>query len=59
MPHKQVKIIVVALPLLMAASCKNEQASIQAPPAIAVTVQQVATSDAVYYEEYPALVKAS
>jgi membrane fusion protein, multidrug efflux system len=45
--------------LLSLAACgsKNQQAP-QGPPPVNVTVQQVATSSAIYYDEYPAIVKA-
>jgi membrane fusion protein (multidrug efflux system) len=49
-------IIVV---LLIAMACgKNDQRAMQGPPPVPVVVQQVKTSDAAYYDEYPAIVKA-
>jgi membrane fusion protein (multidrug efflux system) len=51
----------VAFSVLVLASCgkKNEQAGgMQAPPPVNVALQEVTTSDAVYYDEYPASVNA-
>lgn len=39
-------------------SCGNKQSTFQGPPPVNVSVVQVASSDAVYYDEYPAIVKA-
>lgn len=45
--------------ILFATSCKNEnQPAMQGPPPVPVMVQQVSTSDAIYYDEYPAIVRA-
>jgi membrane fusion protein (multidrug efflux system) len=45
--------------LLSAAACGNKnQSAAQGPPPVPVVVQQVNSSDAIYYEEYPAIVKA-
>lgn len=47
--------------LLVAVSCsenKQQQAPKGPPPAVAVTVADVTTADAVYYDEYPATVTA-
>lgn len=45
--------------LLVAAACgKNDQRAMQGPPPVQVAVHQVSTSDAAYYDEYPAIVKA-
>jgi membrane fusion protein (multidrug efflux system) len=45
--------------LLVAVACrKNDQRAMQGPPPVPVVVQQVSTSDAAYYDEYPALVRA-
>ena len=47
--------------LIIVASCgsKTQQQQMQGPPpAVPVTVQEVATADAVYYDEYPATVTA-
>lgn len=47
--------------LLMLAACggnKQQQPAMMAPPAVSVTVGKVATTDAVYYDEYPGTVIA-
>lgn len=45
--------------LLLAAACGNKnQSGAQGPPPVPVAVQQVNSSDAVYYEEYPAIIRA-
>jgi membrane fusion protein, multidrug efflux system len=45
--------------LLVAVACgKKDQQAMQGPPPVQVVVQQVATADAAYYDEYPAIVKA-
>ena len=45
--------------LLITAACGNKnQPGMQGPPPVSVTVHQVSTSDAGYYDEYPAIVKA-
>jgi membrane fusion protein (multidrug efflux system) len=48
------------LPLLLAATAcgKKDQHALQGPPPVSVAVQQVAASDAAFYDEYPATVKA-
>lgn len=50
--------VTVALSIVMLTSCdkKEEQkaAAQQAPPAVPVTLEEVTTTDAVYYDEYPA-----
>ena len=48
-----------AIPLLLAVACgKKDQNAMQGPPPVSVVVQQVKISDAAYYEEYPAILKA-
>jgi len=49
--------LIVSLLLTAACGTKN-QAGMQGPPPVNVTVQLVNTSDASYYDEYPAIVKA-
>lgn len=45
--------------LLVAAACGNKnQPRMQGPPPVSVAVHQVSTSGAVYYDEYPSIVKA-
>jgi membrane fusion protein (multidrug efflux system) len=45
--------------LLLLVACGNKgQQGMPAPPPVNVTVQQVGTSSAPYYDEYPAIVKA-
>lgn len=45
--------------LLVAVACgKSDQRAMQGPPPVQVVVHQVATSDAAYYDEYPAIVRA-
>jgi membrane fusion protein, multidrug efflux system len=45
--------------LLIATACGNKnQHAMQGPPPVPVVVQQVSTSSASYYDEYPAIVKA-
>jgi membrane fusion protein (multidrug efflux system) len=39
-------------------ACNKDQQQAQGPPPVQVTVHQVATSDAVYYDEYPAVITA-
>src|SRR4030095_979589 len=59
---KNVKNYLIVFSLSTAASCgsKNaqQQQAMQAPPAVPVTVQQVTTGNAVYYDQYPATVTA-
>jgi membrane fusion protein, multidrug efflux system len=43
--------------LTVACGNKNQQ-GMQGPPPVSVVVQQVTTSDAAYYDEYPAIVRA-
>jgi membrane fusion protein (multidrug efflux system) len=51
---------IAALSALLLASCgkKDEQAAQQAPPPVNVTVEEVKSTDAVYYDEYPASITA-
>src|SRR5688572_292656 len=45
--------------LLIAASCgNNDQQAAQGPPPVAVVTHKVNSSDAIYYDEYPAIVSA-
>jgi membrane fusion protein (multidrug efflux system) len=52
--------VTIALSIVVLTSCdkKEEQkaSTQQAPPAVPVTLEEVTTSDAVYYDEYPASV---
>lgn len=50
-------LFVGPLALLSACGGKEQQAG-QGPPAVPVTVHQVASSDAIYYDEYPAVISA-
>ena len=53
-PHK--KYMVFAAVLFLAA-CNSKKAPVQsAPPPVNVTLHEVSTSDAVYYDEYPATI---
>src|SRR5882757_11445031 len=48
-----------AAAVMIMASCGNNKSAAPAPPpAPSVTVQQVGTTDAVYYDEYPATIAA-
>jgi len=62
MQVKKVKNYLIVFSLFIEASCgsKNaqQQQAMQAPPAIPVTVQQVTTGNAAYYDQYPATVSA-
>jgi membrane fusion protein (multidrug efflux system) len=59
MSAKNLPYFSVIVLLVVAAACgKNDQHAMQGPPAVPVVVQQVTTSDAAYYDEYPAIVKA-
>ncbi len=49
---------VIALLLLAVACGKKDEQAMQGPPPVSVVVEQVATADAAYYDEYPATVKA-
>lgn len=57
---KRILIYTAACFLLAAVSCSEnkQQAPKGPPPAIAVTIADVTTADAVYYDEYPATVAA-
>jgi membrane fusion protein, multidrug efflux system len=45
--------------ILILSACGNkEQKGMQGPPPVSVVVQQVFTTDAAYYDEYPAIVRA-
>lgn len=44
--------------MLLMACGKNNQQAMQGPPPVQVTVYKVGTSDAAYYDEYPAIVRA-
>ena len=49
--------VAVFLLFMIACGTKNQQGP-QGPPPVNVTVQQVGTTSALYYDEYPAIVKA-
>jgi membrane fusion protein (multidrug efflux system) len=55
---KNLYISSVALTLLASACGKNDQAAMQGPPPVPVTVHYVTVSAASYYDEYPAVIKA-
>lgn len=45
--------------VLVATACgKKNQQAMQGPPPVQVTVQEVSTSDAAYYDEFPATIRA-
>ena len=48
----------IALLFLAVACGNNNKPGMQGPPPVSVTVQKVSASDAAYYDEYPAVVKA-
>jgi membrane fusion protein (multidrug efflux system) len=48
----------VALLFTLVACGNKDQRAMQGPPAVPVVVQQVTTTDAAYYDEYPAIVRA-
>jgi len=50
--------IAALLVILMTACGPKNQQGMQGPPPVNVTVQQVASANAVYYDEYPAIVRA-
>lgn len=52
------RFAVIALSLLAIACGNKNQPGMQGPPPVSVVVHEVKTSDAVYYDEYPAIVKA-
>jgi membrane fusion protein (multidrug efflux system) len=51
-------IFSLVLILLFAACGKKNQPGMQGPPPVSVVVQQVGKSNASFYEEYPAIIKA-
>jgi membrane fusion protein (multidrug efflux system) len=51
-------LLVLALVILFAACGKKNQPGMQGPPPVSVVVQQVSKSDAAYYDEYPAVIRA-
>lgn len=59
MLFKNYSLLLFVGPLALLSACggKEQQAG-QGPPAVPVTVHQVATSDAIYYDEYPAVITA-
>ena len=48
----------VGLVLLMIACQNSDKSGAQAPPPVAVSVHKVDTSEAIYYDEYPAIIRA-
>jgi membrane fusion protein, multidrug efflux system len=48
----------IGLIFLLLGCGNSDQSGAQAPPPVPVTIHQVKTSDAAYYDEYPAIVKA-
>jgi membrane fusion protein (multidrug efflux system) len=57
MKYRSIQILVVAGSLLLLAACGNKQQQPPPPPAL-VTVENVKTTDATYYDEYPGTVVA-
>jgi membrane fusion protein, multidrug efflux system len=57
MSVRNLHYLVALIPLAIGCG-KNDQKAMQGPPAVPVVVQQVSSSDAAYYDEYPAVVKA-
>ncbi len=49
---------IIALLLIVVACGNKDQKAMQGPPPVSVVVHQVTTTDAAYYDEYPAIVKA-
>ncbi|MFN8344609.1 MAG: efflux RND transporter periplasmic adaptor subunit [Spirosomataceae bacterium] len=51
-------LFTITLSAVLVISCKKgeQQTAQQAPPAVAVTLEEVAAADAVYYDEYPATI---
>jgi membrane fusion protein (multidrug efflux system) len=59
MSYKSISNYSLIILLLVAGACGNKgQQGMQGPPVVPVVVQPVTTSDAAYYDEYPAVVKA-
>jgi membrane fusion protein, multidrug efflux system len=58
MISKYLQLSIPALAAFLLVSCGKEQGGIQAPPPVQVAVHQVGTSDAAFYDEYPAVVRA-
>ena len=52
------KIIFITVPFAVVSCGNNNQPGMQGPAAVSVVVQEVKESDASWYEEYPATVKA-
>lgn len=50
--------IIIGLLLVMTSCGDKGQPASQGPPPVSVTVHKVATADAAYYDEYPAIVRA-
>jgi membrane fusion protein (multidrug efflux system) len=48
----------ITLLFLTTMACENKHQAPMGPPSVSVVVQKVAESDASYYEEYPAIVRA-
>jgi membrane fusion protein, multidrug efflux system len=59
MSYKNIPNYSLIILLLVVGACGNKgQQGMQGPPVVPVVVQPVTTSDAAYYDEYPAVVKA-
>jgi membrane fusion protein (multidrug efflux system) len=58
MSLKHLQFTLFAALVFFLSACGKKENAMQGPPAISVTVQQVATANAGYYDEYPALVRA-
>jgi membrane fusion protein (multidrug efflux system) len=50
---------VISIVLIVAACGNKNQPGMQAPPPVPVVVEQISSSDARYYDEYPAIVRAT
>jgi membrane fusion protein (multidrug efflux system) len=56
--HSATYVIIIALVMLGCGSKTDKPAAPQGPPPVSVATQQVQVSDAAYYHEYPAVVRA-
>ncbi len=51
-------LLFIAILLSLSACGKKDQNAMQGPPAVPVVVQKVSSTNAAYYDEYPAIVRA-
>ena len=58
MKYRSIQSLGLAVFLLLLAACGNKQQQQGPPPPVPVTVEDVKTTDAIYYDEYPGTVVA-